>query len=57
MADEQKDNKEETVEEKPVAKPKAPKPVLLNVVQKDKDGKQYCWTMKSGMKEPVKIYL
>ena len=47
----EEDKKTEKVDEKPIEEEK-----VLNRLYVDGDGKKYTWTMKSGAKEPIKIY-
>ena len=48
MAEEKKEVKKEAK--------KVEEPELLNRTYKDGDGKEYFWTKKSGMTEPIKVY-
>ena len=48
MAEEKKEVKKEAK--------KVEEPVLLNRIYTDGDGKEYFWTKKSGMTEPIKVY-
>jgi hypothetical protein len=48
MAEEKKEVKKEAK--------KVEEPELLNRPYTDGDGKEYFWTKKSGMTEPIKVY-